>query len=100
VFSVDALNERLRYAVIGYSGADAGGLAEGVQAMLRRLPPGDRPVLEELLARANPMRPALVDVDVAARMVRPYACLLRRVGADGIKLTSGEHHTWPVLEFR
>jgi hypothetical protein len=28
-----------------------------------------------------------VDADTAARMVRPYAWLLDRVGADGIRLT-------------
>jgi hypothetical protein len=41
-----------------------------------------------LLAQAKVLEPVLVDAETAARMVRPYAWFLDRVGAEGIKLTS------------
>jgi hypothetical protein len=40
-----------------------------------------------LLAEADILEPVLVDADTAARMVRPYAWFLDRVGTEGIKLT-------------
>ena len=41
-----------------------------------------------LLANAKILDPVRVDEETAARMVRPYAWLLDRVGTEGIKLTS------------
>jgi hypothetical protein len=41
-----------------------------------------------LLDEAEFLEPALVDAETAARMVRPYAWFLDRVGTEGIKLTS------------
>ena len=43
--------------------------------------------LRRLIARAGLDEPLHIDADTAAQMVRPYTWLLRRVGADGIKLT-------------
>jgi hypothetical protein len=80
-----------------------------------------------LIVDGGVLEPVLVDAATAARMVRPYAWLLDRVGVDGIKLTSAgylppvhveaavaelglaeewvgsynrESQTLPVLEFR
>ena len=53
--------------------------------------PAARRELRRLLAGARLDRPALADAATAARMVRPYAWLLDRVGADGITLTSAGH---------
>jgi hypothetical protein len=124
---LDSVNKRLRYAVLGYAGAGRGRLPEVVDGMLRRVGEDARPLLEELVARAELGAGPLVGVDDAERMVRPYAWLLRRIGPDGVRLTSAgylppavvedvvreldlgrewigagnrEHHTWPVLEFR
>lgn len=44
--------------------------------------------LRQLLAAAELTRPVQVDLATAERMVRPYAWLLDRVGARGIRLTS------------
>lgn len=44
--------------------------------------------LRQLIAAAELARPVQVDPVTAERMVRPYAWLLDRVGARGIKLTS------------
>jgi hypothetical protein len=44
-----------------------------------------------LLAEASILEPVVVDAETAARMVRPYAWFLDRVGADGIKLSG---HGW------
>ena len=44
-----------------------------------------------LLAQAGILEPVLVDAETAARMVRPYAWFLDRVGTEGIKFTS---HGW------
>lgn len=44
--------------------------------------------LRRLIASAGLDEPVQVDADTAARMVHPYAWLLRHVGEDGIKLTS------------
>lgn len=41
-----------------------------------------------LLANAKILEPVLVQVETAARMVRPYSWFLDRVGVEGIKLTS------------
>jgi hypothetical protein len=41
-----------------------------------------------LITDGGILQPVLVDVAAAARMVRPYAWLLDRVGTEGIKLTS------------
>ena len=43
--------------------------------------------LRQLISDARLDQPVLVDAGAAARMVRPYAWLLNRVGDDGIKLT-------------
>ena len=51
-----------------------------------RTPAGKRE-LRQLLGSARLDQPVLVDAATAARMVRPYAWLLDRVGDDGIKLT-------------
>ena len=44
--------------------------------------------LRQLIAAAEFSSPVNVDVESATRMVRPYAWLLNRVGARGIRLTS------------
>ena len=83
--------------------------------------------LRQLTAAAELDRPVEIDAETTRRMVRPYAWLLDRVGADGIKLTSAgylppvhvsaafaelgladewigignrEADTWPVLQLR
>jgi hypothetical protein len=47
----------------------------------------ERQLLLRLIGAASLSQPVLVEPATAARMVRPYAWLLDRVGADGIKLT-------------
>jgi hypothetical protein len=47
----------------------------------------ERQLLLSLIGTANLSQPVLVEAATAARMVRPYAWLLDRVGDDGIKLT-------------
>jgi hypothetical protein len=44
--------------------------------------------LLHLLFDARVHEPVVIDAETAARMVRPYAWLLDRVGAEGIKLTA------------
>jgi len=51
-----------------------------------------------LLAQAGILEPVLIDAETAARMVRPYAWFLDRVGAEGIKLTSAGYLPPPDVE--
>jgi hypothetical protein len=51
-----------------------------------------------MLAKADILEPILIDADIAARMVRPYAWFLDRVGAEGIKLTSAGYLPPPDVE--
>jgi hypothetical protein len=50
------------------------------------------------LAQADILEPVLIDADTAARMVRPYAWFLDRVGTEGIKLTSAGYLPPPDVE--
>jgi Plasmid pRiA4b ORF-3-like protein len=49
---------------------------------------GERRMLRRLIDSADLGSPVLIDAATAARMVRPYAWLLDRVGEAGIKLTA------------
>jgi hypothetical protein len=51
-----------------------------------------------LLAEVGILKPVLIDAETAARMVRPYASFLDRVGAEGIKLTSAGYLPPPAVE--
>jgi hypothetical protein len=87
-FSVEDVNNRLRFAVLGFADSPApGGLPAPLAEMLRQLVSDGRPLLEELIARARLDDVPQVGPDVAARMVAPYSWFLRRLGADGVKLT-------------
>lgn len=50
--------------------------------------PGAAVAFGRYLERAQLDRPVLLDAEIAARCVRPYAWLLRRAGSDGLKLTT------------
>jgi hypothetical protein len=51
-----------------------------------------------LLAQAGILEPVNLDAETAARMVRPYAWLLDRVGTEGIKLTSAGYLPPPDVQ--
>ena len=51
-----------------------------------------------LLHNAKILDPVLIDVETAARMVRPYSWFLDRVGPEGIKLTSAGYLPPPDVE--
>jgi hypothetical protein len=53
--------------------------------------PSARRQLERLVGEAELQRPVTIDLDMAARMVRPYSWLLGRVGHEGIRLTDAGH---------
>lgn len=63
------------------------GLPEPVADLVRRAVGPGRQALLDLIARARLSAPVLVDAEVATRMVRPFAWLLDRVGADGLPMT-------------
>jgi hypothetical protein len=63
-------------------------VAELVQAVRT---PSARRQLERLVGEAELQRPVTIDLDTAARMVRPYSWLLSRVGHEGIRLTDAGH---------
>lgn len=75
----------------GYHGLP-GPLGELVSALRTA---SERQLLLGLIGTADLSQPVLVEAAAAARMVRPYAWLLDRVGADGIKLT-GSGYLPPV----
>jgi hypothetical protein len=54
--------------------------------------------LRRLIGRAQLEQPVSVEAATAARMVRPYAWLLDRVGDDGIRLTSAGYLPPPHVE--
>lgn len=123
-FSIDDVNAALRLALVPHSSAD---LPELVAGLLARSSGPGRTVLAQLVAGARLDDDASPSGSDAERAVRQYAWLLRRVGPDGLSLTSAgylppavvaeavhelgldrtwigagnrEHHTWPVLELR
>ncbi len=126
-FDVDEINAGL--AGLGANPAiDVASLPARLSDLVRavRSPDGLR-TLRRLIAAAEPATEIRVDPATAERMVRPYAWLLDRVGADGIRLTSAgylppvhvaaafaeldlaqewigqgnrEADTWPVLHLR
>ena len=63
-------------------------VAELVQAVRT---PSARRQLERLVGQAELQQPVTIDLDTAARMVRPYTWLLGRVGHEGIRLTDAGH---------
>jgi hypothetical protein len=65
-----------------------GPVAELVRAVRT---PSARRQLERLVSEAELQRPVAIDLDTAARMVRPYTWLLGRVGHEGIRLTDAGH---------
>lgn len=126
---LDEINDGLRRATaVAARGVPEGlRLPEPLARLLARCDHKGRPLVEELIGRAELDGETAVDAETAAGMVAPWTWLLERVGADGIKLTSAgylppavvaeafdvlaldrewigegnrEHHTWPVLELR
>ena len=55
--------------------------------LIERLPVPLRGELRGLLRRSGALIPVDIDVDTAAAMVEPFLWLVRRAGADGIRLT-------------
>lgn len=55
--------------------------------LLQRLPGPLRSELRRRLRTAGALEPVMIEADAAARMVRPFAWLCERVGADGLTLT-------------
>lgn len=88
-FDLDAVNARLRFAVVDADGAPDGlDLPPVLVDLLGSLDAGARPMVEELVARAGLDAPVEVDPADAAATVRRLAWLLDRVGGDGVKLTA------------
>ncbi|MFZ5870273.1 MAG: plasmid pRiA4b ORF-3 family protein [Actinomycetota bacterium] len=123
-FSVEEVNAALQVAVM-FHGTEH--LPRPVSELLTRAGGPGRAVLARLVADARLGDDASPSDEEAERVVRQYTWLLRRVGPDGITLTSAgylppavvaealheldldrtwigagnrEHHTWPVLELR
>lgn len=53
--------------------------------------PSARRQLKRLVGEAELQQPVTINLDTAARMVRPYTWLLGRVGDEGIQLTDAGH---------
>jgi hypothetical protein len=56
--------------------------------LTKRMPPGLQREFRSFLYATNIQKAIVIDAAVAERMVAPYLWLLRRVGADGLQLTS------------
>ncbi len=87
-FDIDEINAALLEWSSGAAAAVSalpGPIGELVSAVRMA---AERKLLLRLIDAASLDRPVLVDAAIAARMVRPWAWLLDRVGDDGIKLTA------------
>lgn len=62
--------------------------ASPIASFASELPPPIRSELRQHLDRTGMLAPVVVDVDTAARVIRPFAWLMETVGADGLALTS------------
>lgn len=84
-FEIDEINSALAMVI---AGADLGELPQPMTDLLAaiQIESAGR-WLRRLIVDAMSDEPLRIDPDTAARMVHPYAWLLDRVGADGIKLT-------------
>lgn len=87
-FDIDEINTALRQ--LGPNPAiDAASLPVRLRELLRQVRSTDGlRTLRQLIAAAELSSPVHVDPATAERMVRPFAWLLDRVGAGGIRLTS------------
>ena len=56
--------------------------------LTKRMPPGLQSEFRSFLYATDIQKAIVIDVAVAERMVAPYLWLLRRVGVDGLQLTS------------
>ncbi len=86
-FDIDEINGSLLQLASGGEAAVSdlpGPLADLVSAVRSA---AERKLLLRLIGAGGLDQPVLIDAATAARMVRPYAWLLDRVGDDGIKLT-------------
>jgi hypothetical protein len=94
-FDRDEINETLAGFGTGAAtaaGAGPGSLPVPLAELLGSIKaPAAARQLQRLIRDAGLDKPAQVDTETAARMVRPYAWLLNRVGTDGIKLTDAGH---------
>jgi hypothetical protein len=71
---------------------DLDGVPQVVAELVRSVrTPSARRQLERLVGEAELRQPVTIDLDTAARMVRPYRWLLGRVGHEGIRLTDAGH---------
>jgi hypothetical protein len=66
-------------------------LSEHLVDVLDRLSGQEAVRFRGFVARAELDRPVMVEASEAAAAVRPYAWLLDRLGADGVRLTSAGH---------
>ena len=87
-FDIEKINSAL--GRLGANPAiDVASLPARLGELLRQVRPTDGlRTLRQLIAAADLANPAHADLAMAERMVRPFAWLLDRVGAGGIKLTS------------
>ncbi|MDQ1575636.1 MAG: hypothetical protein QOH55_786 [Microbacteriaceae bacterium] len=67
--------------------ADAVDEAAPIVDLLERMPPSLRSEMRRRLRSAGALEPVRIDADAASRMVRPFAWLCERVGADGLTLS-------------
>ena len=86
-FDIGAVNDELETLDAAIATEDS--LPDQVRDLVREVRNSDsRRTLLQLMTVADLAKPVLVNSATATRMVHPYAWLLERVGADGIKLTS------------
>lgn len=91
-FDQDEINETLAGFGAGAATAAPDSLPAPLAELLRSIKaPAAARQLQRLIRDADLDKPAHVDTETAARMVRPYAWLLNRVGTEGIKLTDAGH---------
>lgn len=87
-FEIDEINTALR-RLCANPAIDAASLPARLRELLRQVRRTDGlRTLRQLIAAADLSSPVQADPAMAERMVRPFAWLLDRVGAGGIKLTS------------
>ena len=83
-FAVDEINRQLA----GLPAQSTAQIPEPLADLVRAVRDTREQIrLRKLISDAALDQPAVIDEDTAARMVRPYAWLLDRVGDDGITLT-------------
>ncbi len=86
---IDQINRELsRFFAASDGGSDSTEPLSLLDEVTNRMPPALQREFRSYLEAAEIQRAIVIDAVVAERMVTPYLWLLRRVGADGLQLTS------------